>query len=64
VPAYDFVCRQCGQAFEMVINSYLPEREKQCPQCRSRDVRQTWRSLFRDGPAPTPGCAPAGSGFG
>lgn len=64
---YDFVCRGCGQSFEVLINSYMPEQERACPSCGSTVVRQTWRSFFKDGPAPSPssGCnAPAGSGFG
>lgn len=62
---YDFVCRNCGQTFEVLLNSYMPDKGRECPSCGSAAVRQTWRSLFKDGPAPSSGCnAPAGSGFG
>ncbi len=62
---YDFVCRKCDHPFEVFLNSFVKEKQKNCPSCGSSDVRQTFRSFLRSGPAPSTGCAaPPSSGFG
>ena len=61
---YDFICDDCGSAFEVFSVGFLKDEQKQCPQCGSRAVRQKYSAFLR-GLATGPGCdAPPRSGFG
>lgn len=61
---YDFVCNECGHAFDVFSKGFIKDQQKQCPQCGSRKVRQKFSSFLRNGPSSS-GCdAPSKSGFG
>jgi putative FmdB family regulatory protein len=38
MPIYEYVCRECGSPFELLILPASPVPE--CPSCHSRDLRQ------------------------
>ncbi|HJW76784.1 MAG TPA: zinc ribbon domain-containing protein [Thermoleophilia bacterium] len=60
---YDFVCGECGHVFEVLTTQGITERQKKCPQCGSRSVRQKFWSYLRNGPADeSAACAPRGFG--
>lgn len=64
---FDLVCRDCGQSFAVVTRVAIREKQKRCPECTSRNVRQTLVSFVRNGPLSNPACgAPPqrNSGFG
>jgi putative FmdB family regulatory protein len=47
MPIYDYLCKDCGKRFEMVLT--LAEYEKQpvvCPHCSSGHVEQEFKSFF------------------
>ena len=45
MPIFDYLCNNCGQAFEVMIKN--EEKDKiQCPQCLSKDVKQQLSSFF------------------
>ena len=62
----DLVCRDCDHAFEIVTRVALREKQKRCPECQSRNVRQTFASFLRNGPLSDASCgAPQrSSGYG
>jgi putative FmdB family regulatory protein len=63
----DLVCRDCGHQFEVLTRVAIRERQKRCPECASREVRQTFASFLRNGSLKDPSCgAPPqrSSGFG
>ena len=64
MPAYDLVCRDCGAKFAVSLKSTVNVKQKRCPECRSKAVRQTPASYLRNGALSTQGCAPRSSGFG
>ena len=64
---YDFVCRDCGNAFEVFVRGLIKDADKQCPQCGSVSVRQKFSSFLSGGSSSSPasGCdTPVGSPFG
>jgi putative FmdB family regulatory protein len=61
---YDLVCRACGHVFEIYVQGFLKDEDKQCPACGSFQTQQKFTS-FLSGLGADQGCsAPAGSGFG
>jgi putative FmdB family regulatory protein len=42
VPTYEFRCRACGEAFELVCPLGERERRSECPACGSREVAQVF----------------------
>ena len=45
---YDFVCRDCGNAFEVFVRGLIKDADKQCPQCGSVSVRQKFSGFLRN----------------
>jgi putative FmdB family regulatory protein len=47
MPVYEFTCRKCHTAFEVVlpISRFDPKKVK-CPACKSRSVERRWTSVF------------------
>ena len=49
MPSYEFLCRQCGKAFELFVSlSEYEQKQKegiQCPGCASRDVSRQLSSI-------------------
>ncbi len=60
---YQLVCRECGHAFTISLQGAIKQRQRRCPQCRSKAVRQTFASYLRNGSLASQECA-ARSGFG
>jgi len=50
VATYEFVCRECGTAFE--VTCHMDEREAQavCPKCGSHRVDQVFTAAFASPP--------------
>jgi rRNA maturation endonuclease Nob1 len=46
----DLVCGACKHAFSMDAETLLKDEEKNCPECGSQSVRQTFSSYLRNGP--------------
>jgi putative FmdB family regulatory protein len=61
----DLRCRACEHAFQLVTRGAVKDKQKQCPACGSREVRQTLGSYLRNGALSDPNCgAPVATGFG
>jgi putative FmdB family regulatory protein len=60
----DFVCDQCGHAFEVFTIGFIKPEQRECPECGSYEVRQKFSSFLRSTTGAGGGCAaPAGSAF-
>jgi len=63
----DLVCRECEHAFQVVtplIGVAIEDRQKRCPQCGSRNVRQTLGSFMRNGSLSSPDCGAGRTSYG
>jgi putative FmdB family regulatory protein len=52
----DLKCRACEHAFQLVTRGAVKDKQKCCPSCGSRDVRQTFLSFLRNGALSDPKC--------
>ena len=48
---FDLICKECGHAFTVTSRKAIREKQKRCPQCLSKAVRQTFASYLRNGPS-------------
>ena len=62
----DLTCFKCKHAYRVQSESMLKDEEKNCPQCGSDSVRQTFSSYMRNGPLVDPkyACLGGGTHFG
>jgi putative FmdB family regulatory protein len=62
---YDFVCDDCGHAFEVFSTGFIKPEQRECPECGSHAVRQKFSSFLRSATGSgVGGCAaPSGSPF-
>lgn len=63
MPVYDLVCRECKHPFTVSSQQAIKSKQKRCPSCRSKEIRQTFGSYLRNGSLAAQGCRPR-SGFG
>ncbi|MBI2222887.1 MAG: zinc ribbon domain-containing protein [Acidobacteria bacterium] len=72
MPIFEYVCRDCGRAFEALVNGSNGSRAAQCPGCHSEALEKQL-SVFavstatprRDGPMPpSGGCGRCGDPHG
>jgi putative FmdB family regulatory protein len=61
---YDFVCQDCGEAFEVFTQGFIKDGDKECPSCHSTNVGQKFTSFLHSGSTGGGCSAPAGSPFG
>ena len=47
MPSYDFVCKDCGAAFEvrLSMSAYSAGEGRSCPQCGSRQVDRAFTAV-------------------
>ena len=65
--SYDLVCHECGNAFEVFVQGFLKDEDRQCPSCGSFKTEQKFTSFLsnaRTGCADGHCTAPVSSGFG
>ncbi len=43
---YDLKCENCGLEFEKFTTGFLTEDDKECPQCKSVNVKQVYSGSF------------------
>jgi putative FmdB family regulatory protein len=56
----DLKCKTCEHSFQLVTRGAVKEKQKRCPECGSKDIRQSFSSYLRNGPLSSPQCgAPA-----
>jgi putative FmdB family regulatory protein len=62
----DLVCRDCGHRFVVITRAAIRDKQKRCPACRSRNVRQTLASYLQNGSLSSPECGAIqrSSGYG
>ena len=62
----DLKCRSCEHAFQLVTRGAVKEKQKCCPSCGSKEVRQTFGSFLRNGSLADPSCGALqrSSGYG
>jgi hypothetical protein len=56
----DLTCKACGNKWQLVTRAAVKPKQKQCPECASADIKQSFGSFLRNGPLSDPNCgAPA-----
>jgi putative FmdB family regulatory protein len=56
----DLKCKACEHSFQLVTQGAVKEKQKRCPKCGSKDIRQSFGSYLRNGPLSSSQCgAPA-----
>ncbi len=62
MPIYEYRCRQCGKAFELLVRTGSGQDEEgpRCPACDSNDLKRLF-SLFAS-PSERPAMAMSGGG--
>lgn len=61
----DLVCQDCKHVFRVLTRAAIRDKQKQCPECGARNVRQTFASYVRNGPLSSPDCgAPVQTTYG
>lgn len=58
MPLYEYACRQCGAAFELLVRG---QQTPQCPACQSTELDKALSTFAVGGAAPR-AAAPAGPG--
>ncbi|MCA9244758.1 MAG: zinc ribbon domain-containing protein [Phycisphaerales bacterium] len=61
MPIYEYRCRKCERAFDVLVRNADDEREARCPDCQGRQVERVlsvFAARSATEPAPRgPGCA-------
>jgi rRNA maturation endonuclease Nob1 len=52
----DLVCKDCKHDFTITTRTALKPKQKCCPACGSKNIRQTLASYSRNGPLSSPQC--------
>lgn len=52
----DLVCKDCKHAFTVLTRKAIRDKQKRCPECRSKNVRQTWSSYLENGALSSSNC--------
>ena len=63
---YDLVCLECGHVFELFVQGFLKNEDRQCPSCGSFKTRQKFSPFLTNASSgsSSDSCdAPAGGGF-
>ena len=60
----DLVCNDCKHTFEVLTRTTIKEKQKRCPECGSRNVRQTLASFLRNGSLSNPQCGAERTSYG
>ena len=57
---FDLSCKSCGHKYQLVTRGVIKAKQKQCPECDSKDIKQSFGSYLRNGALSDPNCgAPA-----
>jgi len=50
MPIYSYICKECGNAFDLLVGVTAGSSEKKCPKCGSQKIEKTLSSFsFRMG---------------
>jgi len=60
----DLVCNDCKHTFGVVTRGVIKDKQKRCPKCGSRDVRQTLTSFLRNGSLSAADCGAERTSYG
>jgi len=64
---YELTCLDCGHAFELFVQGFLKDEDRQCPHCGSFKTRQKFSPFLTNaagGSSSSAQDAPPSSGFG
>ena len=53
---FDLICRDCGHRFQLATGGAIRKKQKHCPECRSKNIRQTFGSFLQNGSLSSPTC--------
>jgi len=45
VPIYTYICKDCGEKFELLLGVGTADEEKKCKKCNSKNVEKTISSF-------------------
>ena len=61
---FDLICNECKHS-SVVTRAAIRDKQKQCPECESTNVRQSFGSYLQNGPLSSPTCgAPRSTTYG
>ncbi len=52
----DLHCQGCGHKWQLVTRGAVKPQQKQCPECESKEIKQSFGSYLRNGPLSDPNC--------
>ena len=52
----DLKCVACDHTFQLVTRGAVKEKQKCCPSCGSKEIRQSFSSYLRNGALSNPRC--------
>ncbi|MEW6556802.1 MAG: zinc ribbon domain-containing protein [Elusimicrobiota bacterium] len=58
MPLYTYICKDCGESFELLVGINANREELKCEKCNSKNIQRTFAS-FNTGSrssSPTPTC--------
>ena len=65
---YDLVCQDCGHVFEVFVQGFLKNEDRQCPACGSFKTQQKFSAFITNAHSTSSAAggktAPTSSGFG
>jgi putative FmdB family regulatory protein len=65
---YDLVCQECGHVFEVFVQGFLKNEDRQCPACGSFKTQQKYSAFITNahssGASAGAAVAPPSSSFG
>jgi putative FmdB family regulatory protein len=45
---YEFVCSECENEYEVYVQGFLKDQDRDCPKCGSANTRQKFSSFLRN----------------
>ena len=57
MPIYEFLCRPCGEVFEVLFRSPFEKRKVRCPKCGGDEVGRVFSTFSTGGGGGGGGCA-------
>ena len=45
MPVYSFICKDCGEKFDLLIGVTKEDEKKVCKKCRSKNIKKVFASF-------------------
>lgn len=54
MPLYEYLCRKCGQRFDLLRKMRDADRDLECPECQSDEIERLLSTFAAGGCTPSP----------